>query len=137
MADNAVIPAGAYIAFGGTVLSTRYRTYGHEETGETVESTAGADTHVTREFTVIDGKASMEMVHEGGTAGQGTVVWEAVKPGNEGTLEWAPEGTATGSPRHYVTRALAVKRTMPFNYRDVIVIAVDFEYSAPIVDTTY
>jgi len=135
VADNAIVAHDAVIRFGGTVLSTRYRTFSPEETGETVESTAGDDDYVTREFTVIDAKASMEIVAEGGTGG--TTVWAALKPGNEGTLEWSPEGTASGAIKHYVSRAIVVKRAKPLNYRDVTVLAADFEISADIVDTTW
>ena len=137
MAANAIVGNDSVIQFGGTVLSTRYRTFSPEESGETVESTAGDDDYVTRVFTVIDAKASMELVAEGGTAGSGTTVWAAVKPGNTGTLEWAPEGTAGSAVRHYASTAICVKRSKPLNYRDVTVLGVDFEISSDIVDTTY
>jgi len=135
MANDSIIAHDAYITFGGTVLSTRYRTFNPEETAETVDTTSGDDDYVTREVTVVDAKAAVEIVLPGGNTG--TATWEAVKPGNRGTLEWAPQGTATGAIRHYASDAVVAKRGKPLNYRDVTVISVDFEISANVVDTVY
>jgi len=135
MANDTIIAHDAYLAFGGTVLSTRYRTFSPEETAETVDTTSGDDDYVTREVTVIDAKASLEIVLPGGTAG--TATWAAVKPGNRGTLEWAPQGTAATAVRHYASDAVCVKRGKPLNYRDVTVVSIDFEVSSNVVDTVY
>ena len=96
--------SGLYLLWNGTSIDAHYRTFSPSEEGDTVDASAGADTHRTYLMTLLDGSASLEMVAQDGTAG--TALWAALAPtapgGSPATLEWGPEGTAVGEPRYHV-----------------------------------
>ena len=121
-----------YVIFGSTALTTDYRSFTEEETIDTVEKTAGADTVKTYLTTTKDGTASIDVLDSTG----GTAAWAAVAVGTEGTLEWAPEGTAATKPRHYVN-AIVTSRSKPVAYADVVTFTVNFQFSGAVTDTVY
>jgi len=121
-----------YVIFGSTALTTDYRSWTEEETIDTVDKTAGADTVKTYLTTTKDGTASIDVLDSTG----GTAMWAAVAVGTEGTLEWAPEGTADTKPRHYVN-AIVTSRSKPVAYADVVTFTVNFQFSGAVTDTTY
>jgi len=121
-----------YVIFGSTALTTDYRSWTEEETIDTVDKTAGADTVKTYLTTTKDGTASIDVLDSTG----GTAMWAAVAVGTEGTLEWAPEGTATTKPRHYVN-AIVTSRSKPVAYADVVTFTVNFQFSGAVTDTVY
>jgi len=121
-----------YVKFGTQALTTDYRSWTEEETIDTVDKTAGADTVKTYLTTQKDGTASIDVLDSTG----GTAMWAAVAVGTEGTLEWAPEGTASTKPRHYVN-AIVTSRSKPVAYADVVAFTVNFQFSGAVTDTTY
>jgi hypothetical protein len=122
----------AYIKFGSTVLSPDYRAFSEEETLDIKDASAGSDGYKPKVTTQKDGKSSITLVAQAA----GTALWAAVALGTEGTLEWGPEGTVSGKPRHYVT-AIVSKRGQPLKYDEVAMLDIDFAYNSVVTDTAY
>lgn len=122
----------AYIKFGATVLSGDYRNFDEDEDVGLVDASAGSDTHRSYIKTLLDGKATAEIVAQAG----GTLLFAAVKPGTEAVLEWGPEGNTTGKEKRTVTAVvLSRKRTTP--YDNLVVITVEFQFQGAVADGTY
>lgn len=121
-----------YLKYGTTVLSADFRNFDQEEDVGLVDASAGNDANRTYLTTLKDGKATAELVHQTG----GTAVWNALAPATSGTLEWGPEGTATGKPKHSVV-AIVMSRKKVMPYEDIVVITPEFQFSGAVTDTTY
>lgn len=121
-----------YLAFNGTVLDTDYRSLGPEESIDTVEQSAGADTNKTYLTLLKDGTTSTSIVAQAAD----TITWGAVAPGEEGTLEWAEEGTTPGNQRHYVN-AIVLSRTKTIEYAGLVMADISWQFSGAVTDDTY
>lgn len=121
-----------YLAFGGKVLSTDYRSFAPSEEIGIVDQSAGADAARTYLTTLEDGTATATIVVQASD----TATWGAVAPGSEGTLEWGDEGTAGGKPRHYVN-AIVTGRNQSIAFDDLVVGDLSFQFSGEPADTTY
>jgi hypothetical protein len=121
-----------YVKFGSTVLSTRYRSFEQNEEVGLVDHSAGADVPRTYLTTLEDGTATLETLAEAA----GTALWNAVDKGTEGTLEFGPEGTASGKPKHTVN-AIVKSRRRSHVFEDVVKINVEFQFSGVVVDSAY
>jgi hypothetical protein len=124
--------AAGYIKFGSTVLSSDYRTFEPVEEIGLVESQAGNDTTKTYLTVLKDGTTPISLVDQTG----GSALWTAVVPGTSGTLEWGPEGTASGKPKHTVT-ALVKNRKRSQPYDGIVVLDVSFQFSGAVTDGAY
>lgn len=129
---TAITGTALYCTFGGTVLDTDYRSFSHSEETGTVDGSAGSDANRTYLTTLKDGTASVSILIQAGD----TSTWDAVAPQSSGTLEWAPEGTASTKPRHYA-QAIVTSREMSMEYDDVAVGDVEFQLNGSVTDTTY
>lgn len=121
-----------YLKFGTVVLSSDFRNFTEDEEVDLVDASAGSDAYKPKIVTQTDGNASVELVDQTG----GTVLWAAVAKGTEGTLEWGPEGTVTGKPRHHVV-AIVSKRSREVPYDNIVVLNVDFAFNSVVTDTLY
>jgi len=113
-----------YVKFGSTVLSSRFKSYNESDEAGLVDKSAGADTRRTYLATLQDGGASMELLQEAA----GTVLWAAVAAGTTGTLEWGPEGTASGKPK-YTVDAIIKSRKRTLVHDDVVKVSLDIIYN--------
>ena len=123
-----------YVIFGSTVLSGDYRRLTTTESMDLVDASAGSDTGTTHVSTLTNGQATYEAVAQT----DGTVMWAAVANGTSGTLEWAPEGTASGKQKHTVT-AIVSSRENNIGYNDVVTLTVNFQFSdnAGVAESVY
>lgn len=125
-----------YAAFKGTAISTDFRTLTTSEEMDVVDASAGADVAKSYLTALEDGTATLELLDQtGGTAA--TAMWNLMDKGASGTLEWAPEGTATNKPRHYVATAIVTSRERETPYDDVVALTFEFQFSSVVVDTAY
>ena len=126
-----------YLTFGSTVLSAEYRKFTADENIGLKDASAGGDTARTYLTELTDGKATYEATDQTGTTAiGGSVTWTALAKGTSGSLNWAPEGTATGKPRHSVNAIVkSIKRDLV--YDDVTKISVEWQYSGAVTDTVY
>ena len=115
-----------YLLWNGTEIDAHYRSFNPSEEADTEDASAGSDTHRTYLTTLIDGGASLTMVAQSGTVG--TALWDALAPTTSGTLEWGPEGTASGAPRRYVT-AVLTSRDESIEYDGVVEWNIEWQYS--------
>lgn len=124
-----IIGKNAWISFGGTVISTDYRTFSQDGSADTVDLTAGADAHKTFAVGAADDTVSIEVLIDG------TAAWVACLPATEGTLIVAPEGSTSGKPK---TTAVATvsKRSRKLAYNDVYSMAVDWVMATAPTDGT-
>ena len=121
-----------YLSFGGTALASDYRTFESNETNDTVDSSAGSDTYKHKLSTLIDGSCRLELVEQAG----GSVNWNLLTPGTEGTLLWAEEGTASGKQRHSVL-AIVKGRAKKVAYNDVTIQNLDFDFNGAVTNDNY
>lgn len=121
-----------YLKFGSTVLSGDFRQFSVSENVDLVDASAGADAARTYLARLEDGTASLRLLDQS----DGTALWDALDKGTSGTLEWAPEGTATGNGRHYAVAIVSSReRSMP--YDGVVELSVEFQLSGVVTDTVY
>ena len=121
-----------YVIFDSTVLNTDYKSFSESEEGGVVDASAGADANRTYLTTLKDGTASITI----NVQASDTTTWGGVAPLTGGTLEWAPEGTAAGQPRHYVT-AIVLSREKSMEFEDLVVADLEFQFNGAVSDTTY
>jgi len=121
-----------YVAFNGTNISGEYRKFDPGEGIGTVDQSAGADAAETYLTTLTTGDATYVAVLQE----DGSVVYTALAPGGEGTLEWAEEGTADGKMRHWVN-AIVTGRKQPIPYKEMIELSVTFLFSGTVTNTVY
>jgi hypothetical protein len=121
-----------YLKFGSTTLQADFRNFEPSESIDSVDSSAGSDVFKTKLTTLKDGKATAELVDQGG----GSALWAAVAPGTSGTLEWGPEGTAAGKARHYCD-AFVNSRTKTVPYSDIVVLKIEWQMNSAVTDTAY
>lgn len=124
--------SGLYVAFAGTVFSSRFRSFDADETQALVAKDAGADTAMTYLNTLQDGKGTLEILAEAG----GTALWAAGVKGASGTLIWGDEGTAAGKPKHSVP-AIVARRRRNTVYNDIVKLTFDFQFNGTVVDGTW
>lgn len=124
-----------YLAFKGTAIHADFREFSTSESIDLVDSSAGADVAKTYLTALEDGTGSLMVLDQtGGTAA--TYIYNLCDKGQEGTLEWGPEGTATGKPRHYVN-AISQSRERTNPYADVAQLTFNFQFSGVVTDTVY
>jgi hypothetical protein len=124
--DTGLIGDGAYIAFGGTVLDTNYRSMSGQQSIGLVDQTAGDDVGVTRLSTLFDSNWTVETKLPAGTVG--TVNWANLNPGDSGTFEYGPEGTSSNGKRLYVT-AILESIDESATYNDLVMRTFNFTQS--------
>lgn len=123
-----------YIVFGGTVLSADYRSFEPEEEMGVEDASAGSDAARIYKTTLKDGNASLTCRSIAGTAG--TAKWANIPVGAEGTLEWGPEGTATGKIKASVN-AIVSNRSLPNEYDQVAEWSWEWQFSGAVTYSTY
>lgn len=121
-----------YVTFGGTEISSRFRSFDENVEVGMIDASAGADTGRSYISNLEDGGASMEFLHEAG----GTAIWAALAPGTEGTLIWGPEGTTSTKPKHTVN-AIVQSRRRNIIFDDVVKISVEWKFNGSVADSTY
>jgi hypothetical protein len=126
-----------YLTFGTTVLNAEYRKFSVEESIGLKDASAGGDTARTYLTELTDGKATYEATDQTGTTTVGgSATWTALAKGTSGTLLWAPEGTASGKPKHTVV-AIVKNRKRDIVYDDVTKISVEWQFSGAVTDAVY
>lgn len=123
------------VLFNGHQLEADFRSFDDDENITIVDASAGDDTAKYKLTGQEDGGAAFSGL--GQTGATGTAWWGYVAKGTRGTLEWAPEGTASTKPRHYVANAVVENRAQSHPYEDVVEVTVNWTYSSVVVDTTY
>lgn len=126
------VGSSLFLRFGGVILSADFRKLTTEETAEIVDGSAGSDVVKPKYATQTDASASVDLVDQTG----GTAQWAILRPGTSGTLEWGPEGTATGLPKHTAT-AIVSKRTRDVPYDNVVETHADFDITSVVTDAAY
>lgn len=112
-----------YVEFGGESFGDVRRTLEINEEQEMVDATAGADEYRVMLPTVKTIGATMELLYR--EKASATAVYGLVTPGQEGTLLWGPEGSATGAPKYGINaRISSISRSMA--YDDVQTVSIEF-----------
>jgi hypothetical protein len=123
-----------YVTFGGTVVSGDLTGVKRNEADDQIDVTAGSETsHYKISLGRADGNMDLDAFWDGSTI----TVWNAILPGNAGTLIVAPRGTATGMPRWTWSRALVSKRDITLPFDGAIEVSASFEYSSLCTEAVY
>ena len=126
MAENNITGKDAYINWAssaGTInLSGDYRSVSINESVDTAETTAGADTHKTYLPTIKSATINYLGLFPSG----GTALYAALAAGVQGTLTVAPEGTASGKVSK-VYPAISMGASYDTPYADVVTVTCTFQ----------
>lgn len=122
-----------YVTWAGTELDAEFRSFEGDESASQVDITAGDDEAMDYISRLRDGTRTMNILDDGTTA-----LWAAIEPGvNDGsTLEWGPQGTASGNPKYTVTANIS-NRSESHPYDEVRVFTVDFQFTAKPTQAEY
>lgn len=122
-----------WVTAGGTVnLESDERTVNLNPSVDFADSTAGADARKTRIPTLKDTMLSYAgLAQKGGTAKE-----DLLTEGQEGTIFFGPEGTATGK-RKFIIGAFSGGYKMNFKYADVTEETVEFTGNGNFTRTTW
>lgn len=116
---------------GTTVLAADYRTCSWNPSIAFADTSAGADTQVGRSPTLKDATAAITLVGQTG----GTAIGTVLQPGQAGTLEIMPEGTAVGK-RKITFPAYCDGAKLDWPYADVFLITCGFTGSSTLANFT-
>ena len=126
MAENNITGKDAYISWAssaGTInLSGDYRSVSINESTDTAETTAGADTYKTYLPTIKSATINYLGLFPSG----GTALYAALAAGVQGTLTVAPEGTASGKVSK-VYPAISMGASYDTPYADVVTVTCTFQ----------
>jgi len=131
MADE-FVGKSLYAEFAGSEITSRFRTFDENQETGLVDKSAGADTGRSYIANLDDGSVTMEFLNEA----DGTVLWALVAPAEEGTLIWAPEGTAAAKEKRTVD-AIVKSRRRSIVFDDVVKITVEFQFNGAVADSVY
>ena len=135
MPVNDLTGKNAYLAFQGTQISSDFREFSESEEIGLEDASAGSDVARTYITTLEDGTATLTILMQADATAT-TDPWNLMDVGQEGTLEWGPEGTATGKARHYVNAIVQSRdKTMP--YDNLIEMSFGLQFSGVVTDVTY
>ena len=115
-------------------MDADYRSVATNETADKVDLSAGHDVHKNYTYGQRDSTIDVELLDVDTASGES--LWEAVAPQTEGTLTWAPRGTATGNPKRSVA-AFVVKRGGDWKYSSETPVTISFQTTEVIADDTY
>lgn len=119
----------SWIYSGGTVdLAGDYTTFGWSPSVELYDQSAGADANKSYVVGLKDGQMSYAARLQAG----GTVLYNALDAGTEGTLIWRPEGTATGKPS-YTAPAISMGAKINIPYNGLVELTCDFQANGAVV----
>lgn len=134
MAASELTGKDLYVIFGSTVLTTDFRSFETSQEVDVVDVTAASDDDKTYVATVKDGTFDFTGLYL--AAGSGTVIWDAVVPGTEGSLVWATEGSSTSKPK-WTVNAIVTNRSMSMPYDGAIEMSVSWQKSGAITAGTW
>jgi hypothetical protein len=122
-----------WIYSGGTVvLNADYQTCTFTPTVAYVDTSAGADTHITRLTALKDSTAAITLLMQSGTSG--TAIQASLATGTGGTLVIQPKGTAA-SERKITMPAYSDGAVVDFPYGEKAVISCGFTGNGAFTDT--
>lgn len=111
------------VTFGGQTISGDQRTFEFDHEEEQADASAGSDTYRTFIPTLRVINPKMEIILK--DFASGSALMNVLDIGQEGTLVWSPEGTATGKPRWgIVARVSKAGQSYPFD--DVAMVNVEW-----------
>ena len=133
MAASELTGKDLWLSFNGTVLSVDFRNFEESQEVDLVDVSAASDDDRTYAVTINDGSFDYTGLCLSG--GSGTVIWDALAPGTEGTLIWASEGSVAGKPK-WSCNAIAKTRSRSFPYDGVMEISANVQKSGAITSGT-
>lgn len=127
--EHRAIGAGGFVSFKGTEISADYRSFEVELTVDMVESSAGNAASKSYIAALKDGTAKMTYAYAG-TAG--TAYSALLGVGEQGTLLWGAEGTATGKPKGGAL-AIVTSHSKPMSYNELITRSVTWQFTGDLL----
>ena len=122
-----------WVYSGGTVtIHSDFRTFTLNKSITTYDTTAGADSSMTRIAGIKDANWSVNYLAQVG----GTATEDAFAEGTEGTLYAGPEGTASGK-RKFTLPGIVTAYNINQPYNNVVEHTINWEETAAITDGTY
>jgi|GEM_PF-5976348 len=114
-------------------LDGDYRTVTLSEEIDSIDATAGADTFKRFIPGLQEVTVDLEMLDNDANA---AAFYEAIKPGDVGTLVLGPQGNGTGKIK-FTIPAMVESREREYPYDDVVTLKVTFKGTGPVVTETF
>ena len=126
MAATELTGNALWATFGATVLTADFHSFDESQSSNLVDATAGSDADRTYIALQKDGQISFTTLIL--AAGSGTVIYDAVAPGTEATLIWAPRGS-TATYEKFSVNAIVADRAVTWPFDNVGELSVTFQRS--------
>lgn len=120
------------VSFAGVSIEGDSRTLSYEETADTLDDTTRGLDNRTKIASLLDGTFSFDALD---VTGDWSLAWEAIQPGDSGTVIIMPEGAATDN-RTVTFTAIIKSRSVDFPYDDLAKVSMSGEISGPVIETT-
>lgn len=120
------------IFFGTIDISGQGRSFEVSQSVDEIDvTTYGSD---DKEFIVgmVERDSSLEVLDDAEAAS----IRNALKPGNQGTLSWFPQGSVSGKPQFVVGTALVREQNMSYPYDDAVLLSTSIRLSGAVVEGT-
>lgn len=118
------------VTFDGTDISGDGRSVSFEQSADVLDDTTyGADAR-TKIAGLTDGSGSMNGLD---TSGAWSTAWQAIAPGDTGTMVIYPEGNTSGA-RSITFTAVVNERSLEFPYDNLATFSMGFEISGAVVE---
>lgn len=122
--------ANLSVVFNSVTLDGDQKVLRVNESIDTIDVSAGADTAHTYITSLTDGTATITLLRDD------TSATRLVDIGDEGDLVWGPEGNTTGDPRYTVNAILtSYEESYPFDGE--VEVTIGLQYSGGVVEDTY
>ncbi len=120
------------VTFAGTDISGDGRSVDYTETADVLDDTSYGDTNKTKQGGLIDGSGTMGALDQ---TGVWSALWQAIQPGDSGTLVVYPEGNSSGKRKSTFT-AVINSRTVRFPYDGLATFDMAFDISGAVIEGT-
>jgi hypothetical protein len=122
-----------YVSFAGTAIDGTFRTFEASKTQNQADATAGDDDYQNFVNTNRTISASMEVLVHTYTDGGSAQLAAIGDVGDQGTLLWGAEGSATGMPKGGFYATL-ITRTPSIPYDDVVTLSLEWSMARGTVE---
>jgi hypothetical protein len=120
------------VNFDAVDISGDGRSVSYEESADILDDTTYGDDNRTKQGGLLDGSGSFEGLDKTGTW---AADWQAIQPGDSGTMSIYPEGSGGGN-RKVTFTAVIGSRSVTFPYDGLATISMSFEISGAVVEST-
>lgn len=122
-----------YASFGGVSVAGFGRSLEISQSASDIDVTTYGSQDQEFIAGIVGRSATLQILDDSASA----TVRNKFGPGSSGTLIWAPQGSASGKPKHTVATAVVTEANVSYPYDDAVVIEVTLRISGSVTETTW